>query len=133
MKLRAAGPRSIAAVGRDAAYRARDYIDAKLATNLTLDELERATGQDRWQLSRDFQALFGTSPYRYLVLRRLDKARGLMLAGVPAADVAFACGFADQSHFGRLFKRAVGLTPHSWPRAATAHDHSIQAAVDRAN
>lgn len=97
---------------------AREVIDAQLERDVTLGDLEHATGQDRWQLSRDFRALFGTSPYRYLVLRRLDKARDLMLNGTSASEAAYACGFADQSHFGRHFKRAFGLSPQAWVRAA---------------
>ena len=69
--------------------------------------------------------MFGASPYRYLILRRLEKARGLLLEGRSGADVAAACGFADQSHFGRLFRKTWGLTPVAWLKAVQpAHDHS---------
>jgi AraC-like DNA-binding protein len=112
------GSRVVGRTNRDAASTARDYIDARLERDVTLGDLERATGQDRWQLSRDFRTLFGTSPYRYLVLRRLDRARGLMANGTSASEAAYACGFADQSHFGRHFKRAFGLSPQAWGRAA---------------
>ena len=117
---------------REAAQAARDYIEACLDQTFSLAELERATGHDRWRLSRDFRAMFGASPYRYLILRRLERARGLLLAGRPGAEVAAACGFADQSHFGRLFRKTWGLTPNAWLKVMKpAHDHSIRVPCPR--
>jgi len=97
-----------------AAERARAYIHAHLDTNIALDDLEHASGRDRWSLSRDFRALFGTSPYRYVTLRRLDHCRALMHAGVALADAALIAGFFDQSHMTRHFIRAFGLSPARW-------------------
>jgi AraC-like DNA-binding protein len=48
------------------------------------------------------------------VLRRLDRARALIRAGVSLAEVAAASGFADQSHLTRQFRRAYGLSPGRW-------------------
>ncbi len=116
--------RPINKVNRTAAISARDYIEASIERSFTLGDLERATRHDRWQLSRDFRAMFGTSPYRYLIARRLERARRMMLAGCTTAAAAHACGFSDQSHFGRSFKKTYGLTPNAWLRAGT-HNRSI--------
>ena len=117
---------------REAALAARDYIDACLDEAFSLQELEQATGHDRWQLSRDFRAMFGASPYRYLILRRLEKARDLLLQGRSGAQTAADCGFADQSHFGRQFRKTWGLTPNAWLKAVQpAHDRSSRVAVAR--
>lgn len=119
---------------REAALSARDYIEACLDETFSLADLERATGHDRWQLSRDFRAMFGASPYRYLILRRLEKARSLLLEGRTGAQAAADSGFADQSHFGRLFRKTWGLTPAAWLKAVQpAHDHSSRAAGRRPN
>jgi len=97
-----------------AAETARQYILERLDQRMSMEDLERATGHDRWQLSRDFRAMFGTSPYRYQIMRRLDKARNMLFAGNSIAATATACEFSDQSHFTRHFKKAFGVTPKRW-------------------
>lgn len=99
-----------------AADRARHYIHASLDRAITLDDLARAAQTDRWTLSRDFRALFGTSPYRYVMLRRLDLARRLIAAGVPLAQAAADAGFTDQSHLTRRHVQAYGIAPDRWRR-----------------
>jgi AraC-like DNA-binding protein len=76
--------------------------------------LEAATGLTRYQVARQFRACLGTSPYRYLVMRRLDRVRALIRDGAALADAALASGFADQSHMTRHFKKAYGLSPGRW-------------------
>ena len=101
-----------------AARRARDYLHANGERVVTLDELEVATGRDRWSLSHDFRMFYGTSPYRYLTMRRLDAVRHMLLAGTSLADAAVAAGFADQSHMTRHFSKTFGLTPGRWLQIA---------------
>lgn len=99
-----------------AAERARQFVHDRLDAPITLDQLADAAGQDRWTLSRDFRALFGTSPYRYVMLRRLDRARRLIATGLPLADAAAAAGFTDQSHLTHRHVQTYGLTPDRWRR-----------------
>jgi AraC-like DNA-binding protein len=86
-----------------AAEIARQFICDHQSQSISLDCLEHITGRDRYRLSRDFRALFGTSPYRYLLMRRLESAREMMLRGHSQTDIAIACDFADQSHMIRHF------------------------------
>jgi AraC-like DNA-binding protein len=96
----------VAAVGR-----ARQFLDAERTRVVRSSELESITGLTRYELARQFRLMLGTSPHRYLVMRRLELARDRMHADRPLAEVACDAGFADQAHFTRAFKRAFGLTP----------------------
>ena len=57
------------------------------------------------------------TPAAYRVAQRLASARAELKQGSAVADVAYAAGFADQSHFGRLFRRAYGATPAAYRSA----------------
>lgn len=94
--------------------RARAFLDTCTHCEVNSTELENITGLSRFELARHFRARFGTSPYRYLTLRRLDRARALLRGGASLAESALACGFADQSHMTRHFKKAYGLPPGRW-------------------
>lgn len=98
---------------------ARGFLDASTENagagkTVTSEALEAVTGLSRYDLARQFRACLGTSPYRYLVMRRLDRARVLIRRGTPLADAAIASGFADQSHMTRHFSKAYGLSPGRW-------------------
>ncbi|MFM3298565.1 AraC family ligand binding domain-containing protein [Klebsiella pneumoniae subsp. ozaenae] len=100
-----------------AAERAREYIHACFMQDMTLDTLSQVSGRDRWSLSRDFRTLYGTSPWRYVMMRRLDFCRQRMRAGERLMDIAADAGFADQSHMTRQFISRFGLSPGRWLRA----------------
>jgi AraC-like DNA-binding protein len=74
-------------------------------------ELEEVTGLTRYDLARQFRSAFDTSPYRYSLMRRLDRARAELRRNESLADVALAAGFADQAHLSRMFKHGFGVTP----------------------
>jgi len=94
--------------------RARDFLRGNRDRTVTSEELEAETGLDRYELARQFRRLVGTSPYRYLVMRRLDAVRDAILDGGSLADAAVDAGFADQAHMTRHFKKAFGVTPGKW-------------------
>ncbi|QTT88687.1 AraC family transcriptional regulator [Pseudomonas chlororaphis] len=96
------------------AHKARDYLHTHAQQDISLDELGAVCGVDRFRLTRAFKAAYGLPPHAYLVQLRLAKARRLLARGEQPAEVAMALGFADQSHMGRWFVRAYGLTPAAY-------------------
>jgi AraC-like DNA-binding protein len=89
----------------------RDLLDARVSAGITLAEAGRILGSSPAHLVRSFTGRFGISPHRYLIGRRIEAARGRLLAGQPVARVAADVGFHDQAHFTKHFKRHVGITP----------------------
>ncbi|HEY2304653.1 MAG TPA: AraC family transcriptional regulator [Streptosporangiaceae bacterium] len=102
-----------------AVARGRDYLRSRLAI-VQSSEVEAVTGLDRCQFARQFRAVYGTSPYRYSVMRRLDVARGWLREARPLAETALEAGFADQAHFTRTFKAAFGMTPGRYVKLCAA-------------
>ena len=96
--------------------RAREYIQTEFSQNITLETLSAVSGRDRWSLSRDFRALYGTSPYRYVTMRRLEYCRRLIEKGLSLAEAAVEAGFSDQSHMTRQFIKTVGISPGRWQK-----------------
>ena len=94
-----------------AVERARQFLDAEKTRVVHSRELESITGLTRYDLARQFRIMLGTSPYRYLLMRRLEFAREQIHRERPLVEVAFDAGFADQAHFTRAFRSAFGLTP----------------------
>lgn len=93
----------------------RDYLCDNSDLTVSSQQLEAITGLDRFQIARQFRLAFGTSPHRYLIMRRLHRARQMIRAGQSSlASIAAACGFADQSHLTRQFKQTFGMTPGRW-------------------
>lgn len=101
--------------------RARDLIDVRCAEPLSLATLATEAGMSRWHFIRAFAGRFGLTPHAYVIERRVDVARRLLDTGGRPAEVAVRCGFADQSHLIRHFKRVVGVTPGEYVRARRVH------------
>lgn len=101
-------------IARSAILRARDYLISHSDETIRSETLEVVTGLDRYSLARQFRLLLGTSPHRYVIMRRLHRAKLLLEAGVGLARVAAECGFSDQAHFTRQFRSAFGITPGRW-------------------
>jgi AraC-like DNA-binding protein len=80
-------------------------------------ELAAACGVSAGQFSRAFRRTLGTSPHQWLLKQKIAHAKCLLQGKKSISEIAFTCGFADQSHLTRVFLRKVGITPGEWRRA----------------
>ena len=101
---------------------ARRYIDENYARAVKLADLSSVCGLSPFHLIRSFSDCIGMTPHSYLIQVRATRARDLLLAGTPISTSAFTCGFSDQSHLTRTFKRIFGVTPGAYVHAAARAD-----------
>ena len=92
----------------------RDYLIDNHAYNVSLRELAHLAGLSPFHLVRTFKDRVGIPPHQFLVCVRLEHAKQLLRQGGTVARVAADCGYADQSHLIRSFKRVVGVTPAAY-------------------
>jgi AraC family transcriptional regulator len=93
------------------------HIEANLDATIRIKDLAALIKLSPSHFSRAFKEGFADSPHRYLMRRRLERAQGMMLTtNASLAQIAGDCGFADQAHFNKLFRRLVGESPRAWLR-----------------
>jgi len=98
--------------------RVLDYIEATIDGELTLDAMAAVAGMNPFYFARTFRRRFGVSPHRFVLQRRIERAKRLLgETAMPLAEVALACGFASQSHFTATFHRRVGITPSGYRKS----------------
>ncbi|MFG3516640.1 helix-turn-helix transcriptional regulator [Streptomyces bobili] len=100
------------------ARRLRELLDARVAEGLTLGAAAGLLQAHPAHLVRAFSAAYGIAPHQYLTARRVDRARRLLLDGLPVGEVAVAAGFYDQAHLTRHFRRLVGVPPGRYGSSA---------------
>jgi AraC-like DNA-binding protein len=104
----------------------KQHIETNLTARLPTAELAALVRLSAKHFSRAFKVSVGCSPHAYIVLRRVAYAKKLLLGSdAPPSQVALACGFNDQSHFCRLFRRLTGISPSVWRR-----QHRVFAVTD---
>ncbi|MET7682667.1 AraC family transcriptional regulator [Streptomyces sp. NPDC005423] len=94
----------------------RELLDAHVTPGIGLDEAARLLHAHPAHLVRAFSGAYGIAPHQYLMSRRVDRARRLLLDGRPPSEVATTTGFYDQSHLTRHFRKLVGVTPGRYAR-----------------
>lgn len=115
-----AGPAGAPQPENPAVARAREQIAASPGQFLPLDELARSAGLSRCHFVRVFKAATGLPPHAYQLQQAVEQAKALLAGGAAISQAALDAGFADQSHFSRLFREFTGATPGQYLAAFTA-------------
>jgi AraC family transcriptional regulator len=103
--------------------RAIDFMEANLHHPIVLQDIAAQTGLSRMYFAAQFRRSTGFSPHAYLLTRRLEKAKEMLVSeSLPLLDVAIAVGFQSQSHFTAVFRKLVGSTPGKWRAHASQRD-----------
>lgn len=95
----------------------QEFIDASLDSKIRLQDCASQARLSASHFSRAFKATFGTTVLDHIRRRRVEQAQHMMLTSTqPLSQIALSCGFADQSHYCRVFQAVVGLSPNAWRR-----------------
>lgn len=93
-------------------HRVTDYIEDNLTKDLTLAEIAGVAHMSPHYFSRAFRRSIGIPPHRYVIDRRIEKAKTLLSDNhLPLVEVGLSVGFQNQSHFTTLFHKWTGVTP----------------------
>jgi len=89
-----------------------EYIEERLDTGPTLEQMAAVAHLSPYHFARLFKAATGLPPHQYVISRRVERAKQLLQGpDLSVAEVAARAGFSDQSQFSHHFKRLVGVTP----------------------
>ena len=94
---------------------ALDHIHSNYGSKIRVEELSETCGLSIYQLNRRLRAIFGITVSQLITKSRIDIASEMLREEtMPIAEVAYSCGYFDQSAFSRVFRRTVGLTPRQY-------------------
>lgn len=100
--------------------RVRDRIDREYAQPLNVEALARGVNISAGHLSRQFRLAYGESPYTYLMTRRIERAKAMLLRDdLSVTDICFAVGCSSLGTFSTRFTELVGMSPSAYRRSAT--------------
>ncbi len=92
-----------------------EYIQARLSLELSLDAMAAEIGVSRCHFATQFKRAMGLAPHQYVSQQRIEKAkRALRSHQLSIAEVALECGFSNQSHLTKVFKKQTGTTPKAY-------------------
>ena len=102
-----------------------DFIDAHLCMQITLDDLAALVHLSPFHFARCFKATVGVAPHQYVLAQRMELAKRLVLTTtLTVAEIAWAIGYENISHFRRVFSVHSGVTPGTIRRAIASHQRT---------
>lgn len=101
----------------------RDFVEANLAAQFSLVDLARETSLSPAHFARLFKKSLGLAPHQYVLRSRIERAQRLLAeTAKPVSVIAYECGFADQMHLTKVFRRLTGSTPSAFRKGKLAGD-----------
>lgn len=92
-----------------------EFVESNLASTIRIKDLADIVRLSESYFATAFKATFGQAPHQYVIERRMEQAKRLLLeTDLPLSHVAIDCGLADQAHLCTLFRKAFGFTPKIW-------------------
>ncbi|MHB2265959.1 helix-turn-helix domain-containing protein [Aliihoeflea sp. PC F10.4] len=96
----------------------REHIESNIGGPLSIEQMAREMAMSPVQFQRAFKRAFGQTPYQYVLKLRVEHAqRMLAQISAPISVIADECGFANQTHFSRVFKQMLGVAPAAYRKA----------------
>jgi transcriptional regulator GlxA family with amidase domain len=96
-------------------HAAKRLLTAKIDENIPITDVALACGLSRQYFTKAFKAATDLTPRHWLLQYRVEMAMQILgTTTLPIAEIAIECGFADQSHFTRVFSRSAGSSPRTW-------------------
>ena len=96
-----------------------EYINANLSDKLELGVLAKVAGVNLYHFARAFKQSTGETPYKYVLRRRIEKAKEFLVhSQLSVIEASALTGFVDQSHFSKVFRRIVGVSPSEYRNSA---------------
>ncbi len=96
---------------RERLERARSFLHAHATDAVDLDRVAKEAAFSRFHFQREFAKAFGRTPHQYLMQRRLEKAKQLLLGDASVTEVCFAVGYESVGSFSTTFRKHVGVAP----------------------
>ena len=107
--------------------RAKDRMDAASHEQWPIDRLASISGVSEAHFARSFKEAFGVPPHRYLLTRRIERAKAMLRdTGLPITEIAFQTGWDSLGTFGRTFKDVTGESPSTLRARERAAGHDLE-------